>query len=289
MLFSPAMRSAVLQATAICAVSHLYSHYASENIFVEVTHDETFKKLLNVLGNGTSPNAPLHDSMSNKLRTGELAIYADHTANTSDGTSLSFATLQQGNRTSINGAIGNASIEATESFYLRTYPREVIISLMLAILQYWWLIWLERVLPARPRYRDTLHQQKGQFEENEDREEEVVKKWIAQGRVRRASLNWCNTFLKWVLDLTVGLLLMFTVEHMLRQLLKLNSPMLIFDDLDGVSSFSHLPAGYETDKPTSTSSTISSSRTSPSPPLFALLPSFSSQHTSRSFSSKVCS
>jgi hypothetical protein len=42
MLFSPAMRSAVLQATAICAVSHLYSHYASENIFVEVTHDETF-------------------------------------------------------------------------------------------------------------------------------------------------------------------------------------------------------------------------------------------------------
>jgi hypothetical protein len=51
--------------------------------------------------------------MSNKLRTGELAIDAEHTANTSDGTSLSFATLQQGNRTSINGTIGNASIEAT--------------------------------------------------------------------------------------------------------------------------------------------------------------------------------
>ncbi|KAI4652354.1 hypothetical protein J4E93_002555 [Alternaria ventricosa] len=232
MLFSPVMRNAVLQATAICTVSLLYFHYAEENIFDEVTQDETFKTLLNLLTNGTMPNATIPGLTD---QTGQLAIDAKHTVNTSDGASLSFA-LQHGNETrnglnGTNGINGTADSEIPESFYRRTLPREVIISLALAILQYWWLIGLERILPARPRYRDAPVQQKEQVEENEDREEEVVKKWIAQGRVHRASLNWRNTFVKWVLDMTVGMLSIFTVEHMLRQLLKMKSPMLIFKDL----------------------------------------------------------
>ncbi|KAI4699994.1 hypothetical protein J4E81_004028 [Alternaria sp. BMP 2799] len=184
MLFSPVMRNAVLQATAICTVSLLYSHYAEENIFAEVTQDETFKTLLNLLTNGTLSNATIPGLTD---QTGQLAIDAKQTVNTSDGTSLSFA-LQHGNetRTGLNGTNG---------------------------------------------INGTAAQQKEQVEESEDREEEVVKKWIAQGRVHRASLNWRNTFVKWVLDMTVGMLCIFTVEHMLRQLLKMKSPMLIFKGL----------------------------------------------------------
>ncbi|KAH6875857.1 hypothetical protein BKA58DRAFT_380593 [Alternaria rosae] len=245
MLFSPVMRNAVLQATAICAVSLLYSHYAEENMFDEVTQDETFKTLLYVIANGTMPDDPVLDSVNQKLRTGELAIDATHTVNTTYGTSFSFATIRHGNGTgtglnATNATNATAGSGMPESFYGRKFPREVIISLALAILQYWWLIGLEKILPARPRYRDASAQQKEQVEENEDREEEVVKKWIAQGRVHRASLNWRNTFVKWVLDMTVGLLCIFTVEHMLRQLLKIKSPMLIFDDLDGHLAYNFL-------------------------------------------------
>ncbi|KAI4630478.1 hypothetical protein J4E80_001414 [Alternaria sp. BMP 0032] len=184
MLFSPVMRNAVLQATAICTVSLLYSHYAEENIFAEVTQDETFKTLLNLLTNGTLSNATIPGLTD---QTDQLAIDAKPTVNTSDGTSFSFA-LQHGNetRTGLNGTNG---------------------------------------------INGTAAQQKEQVEESEDREEEVVKKWIAQGRVHRASLNWRNTFVKWVLDMTVGMLCIFTVEHMLRQLLKMKSPMLIFKGL----------------------------------------------------------
>jgi len=38
---------------------------------------------------------------------------------------------------------------------------------------------------------------------NEVQEEEAVKRWIAQGKVRR-SVSWWNTFVKWVLNLTLG-------------------------------------------------------------------------------------
>ncbi|KAF2655993.1 hypothetical protein K491DRAFT_597906, partial [Lophiostoma macrostomum CBS 122681] len=62
---------------------------------------------------------------------------------------------------------------------------EVVIFFMLSILQYWWLIWLERLLPARPRHRSAHHDQRGktvEFEEPEGREEAIVKRWIAEGR-----------------------------------------------------------------------------------------------------------
>jgi len=282
MLFSPVMRNAVLQATAICTVSLLYSHYAEENIFAEVTQDETFKTLLNLLTNGTLSNATIPGLTD---QTGQLAIDVKPTVNTSDGTSFSLA-LQYGNetRTGLNGTSGingTAGSEISESFYRRKLPREVIISLALAILQYWWLIGLERILPARPRYRDAPAQQKEQVEESEDREEEVVKKWIAQGRVHRASLNWRNTFVKWVLDMTVGMLSIFTVEHMLRQLLKMKSPMLIFKGLGEVSSYLNFSAWQPTNVPTSTLSSTSWAHFSPSLRLFALLHSYSLQPTSR--------
>jgi hypothetical protein len=234
MLLSPAMRNAVLQATAICTISLLYSHSAEENMFDKVRQDESVNKLLSILVNGTLPTDPLIDSINDKLRIGEIVIDTRHTVNTSYGNPFTYATLKHGNETGTNGTANNST---SDSFYGRKLPREIVISFVLAMLQYWWLIGLERILPTRPRYRDVPARQKDQVEESEDREEEVVKKWIAQGRVHRASLNWRNTFLKWLLDLTIGLLCVFTVEHMLRQTLKLKSPMLIFDDLDGVSSY----------------------------------------------------
>jgi hypothetical protein len=122
-----------------------------------------------------------------------------------------------------NGISRNRTLKTngaqSEPYYRQVLPREVATFLIVSVLQYWWFVALEKMLPARPgRYNSLVQFQQGEkvLEESEDREEEVVKKWIAQGRVRRASLNWCNTFLKWMLDMTVGRLCCFAVESAIK-------------------------------------------------------------------------
>jgi hypothetical protein len=251
MHFSPTMRNVVLQATAICTISLLYQHYIGENVFNEVIQNETFKNFTSLMVNGTSSdqahNAYLEKMQKSVIPVDEADQYVRHTVNSSNGTTWTYFS-----RKNETGAIDTTKNNTPESFYGRELPREVFIFLVLTILQYWWLIGLERILPARRRRRDIPYQGKEKLEESEDREEEVVKKWIAQGRVNRASLNWCNTLLKWVLDLTVGMAWLFTVEHVLRHLLKLKSPMLIFSGLKSVSSYLHLSSWHETDTPIST-------------------------------------
>jgi hypothetical protein len=80
-------------------------------------------------------------------------------------------------------------------------------------------------------------QRENKIELSEGREEEVVEKWIAQGKVQRASLSWCNTFLKWVFTMTVGKVLLHTVEHFVRGVITLSSPNVILAGLKSVSSF----------------------------------------------------
>ena len=110
--------------------------------------------------------------------------------------------------------------------------------LLLSALQYWWLIWLERMLPARPRYRDLVVRHEEKVEESEDREEEVVKKWIAQGRVHRASLNWRNTFLKWVLQMTIGISWLHISAHIITTAMQLKFPIKSMENLKTVC---HVP------------------------------------------------
>jgi hypothetical protein len=179
-------------------------------------------------------NARLEKMQKSVIPKDEADNYVMRTVNETNGTTWSYFVPK--NQTEL---IPNTKNATKESFYGRELPREVLIVFILVILQYWWFVGLEKILPARPRRRDVTYQGKEKVEESEDREEEVVKKWIAQGRVNRASLNICNTFLKWVLELTVGTLWFLTVQHVLRQLLKLNSPMSVFVGLK-----SHLIFGF---------------------------------------------
>ncbi|RYO05433.1 hypothetical protein AA0119_g3150 [Alternaria tenuissima] len=238
MRFSPTMRNVVLQATAICTISLLYTHYVSENMFDAVIHDETFSHLAGMFDNATAAeqahNARLEKMQKSVIPKDEADNYVMRTVNETNGTTWSYFVPK--NQTEL---IPNTKNATKESFYGRELPREVLIVFILMTLQYWWFVGLEKILPARPRRRDVTYQGKEKVEESEDREEEVVKKWIAQGRVNRASLNICNTFLKWVLELTVGTLWFLTVQHILRQLLKLNSPMSVFNGLK-----SHLIFGF---------------------------------------------
>lgn len=74
------------------------------------------------------------------------------------------------------------------------------------VAHYYWHIWLERILPTRLKgtvvpVRD---EKEAPLETNEDVEEKIVQKWIAQGKVRRSSISWANTIAKWMLELSVG-------------------------------------------------------------------------------------
>jgi hypothetical protein len=113
-------------------------------------------------------------------------------------------------------------------------PRTAVVIALVSALQYYWMVWLEKILPARPRRRNVGGCVDEEGESNVH-EEKIVKRWIAQGRVKSVSLNWWNTFLKWVLELTVGRLWYHAVEHALETLLKLQHPRNILLELNSVS------------------------------------------------------
>jgi hypothetical protein len=65
---------------------------------------------------------------------------------------------------------------------------------------------MERMFPARPTKVEVVYERPlNSAEADQDgREEQVVREWITKGRVRHASLSWWNTFVKWLLGMTVG-------------------------------------------------------------------------------------
>jgi hypothetical protein len=204
-MFSPTLRTAVLHATALYTISMVLFYNLSRSMFAEVFENEGYKNYSQAI-NGSAMRFVKGNGTRSRLL------------------------LQPTNTTLV--------LPADKPFYLVVLPQEVAVFFLLAPLQYWWYMALERILPARSRDRSStadLTEKEG----SEDREEEVVKKWIAQGRVRRASLNWCNTFLKWVLEMSVGRLSYHTLEHFLRVLLKLQSPRRLFVQLPSVRG--HIP------------------------------------------------
>lgn len=92
----------------------------------------------------------------------------------------------------------------------------------LCLLRHYWHLLLERCFPTRPRgvEIDYTGKEKAGIHTDEGQEEEVVKRWIAQGKVRRSSISWWNTFIKWVLNGTVGDLWFVALQYWLDGFLR---------------------------------------------------------------------
>lgn len=124
-----------------------------------------------------------------------------------------------------------------EFSFWKTLPRHVFVYTVITILGYYWQIGLERAFPARPRPSALkVLSDEGKLGDDESREEEIVKKWINQGKVRRASLSWWNTFIKWVLDVVIGGLWVNGVYCLLQGLLEWKPIVEVLKGLKGVSS-----------------------------------------------------
>lgn len=230
------MWTSVLQATSLSIASIIVTHHLGSSVFQTVIDDEAFKAWQAMSDNFSTPTT----SSTNGLL---LSLGPEVNASVGSPTNATNGT-QSANYTN------NPLEKQPESFYGRKLPRETIIQFVLLMLRYYWLIYLEKLLPARPRKRGILPEGKEKFEESEDREEEVIQKWIAQGRIRRASLNWCNTSLKWILTLTVWRIFAFTCDHVLGGILQLESFQTIRSRYTRVSGHLHVPV--TTIRPTQT-------------------------------------
>lgn len=115
---------------------------------------------------------------------------------------------------------------AGQSSYFSTLPRKVLCLGATTILSYLWNIWLERAFPARPRGSTVLPEttKTDKFEDYEQVEEEIVKKWIAQGKVQRSTISWSNTLIKWLLNLSIGNLAVCALWIVVEQLAQFHHP-----------------------------------------------------------------
>ncbi|KAF1845093.1 uncharacterized protein K460DRAFT_354945 [Cucurbitaria berberidis CBS 394.84] len=130
-------------------------------MFDEVMQNEGYLNMSNAI----NKTKPITSTNNTPVR---LALDAGETMNT---------TLSLNHTTGLN----NGTLidpYSPEMFYRWRLPMEVIISLVTYALQYWWLILLERMLPARsrPEYKERPPQLEEKVENSEDREEEFVQK-----------------------------------------------------------------------------------------------------------------
>lgn len=234
------MWTSVLQATAIYTASRVFVHHTSEAIFRDVLHDPAVSNYTDVLRNASLE--PWANATFNSTRDATSTPIGLPTGTTlaeqgSDDPEVTVTVSNTANPTASNPAsstLRDHDPAAPASFYKTILPAYIVAMFVICTLQYYWLIGLERAFPARSLKLNVPVKEK--MELGESREDEIVQKWIAQGRVRRASLNWCNTLLKWVLSLTIGRLWRSAVFHVVTRALELESPQKIWDDMFAVSS-----------------------------------------------------
>ncbi|KAI0539446.1 hypothetical protein GGR58DRAFT_464320 [Xylaria digitata] len=113
---------------------------------------------------------------------------------------------------------------------LRTFFGQI----LLGPLMYLWHIQLERLFPSRRpahhrnqsgiTHRESKQTEADTIDADDAREEQVIQKWLQQGKIHRASLSWRNTFAKWVIQWTIGRYWIDNLEMIADAILKLKSP-----------------------------------------------------------------
>lgn len=216
------MRTAVLQAVIIETCSNIVGHHWSVNIYDTFASHELFSNFTtaaeaNARAIGT--NTTYHTQTETKVI---------------NGTSSSSLSLVSTTETTFSGF----DLLNEESFYTYKLPRDILIFVVILSLQYCWHTWLERVLPGRPRGLAAIPEGSENFDlgdGGDTREAEIVKKWIDQGKVRRLSLSWRNTFFKWMLDVTIGALWSQGLDVILSDWLRLRSPAAVRNGMKSVN------------------------------------------------------
>jgi len=126
-----------------------------------------------------------------------------------------------------NAAPLGADSSSKDKFYSREFPRELFIDFLLQIVCYQWQCWLERTFPARPRQKvdvQQLREKDKHGESSEELEEEIMRKLIAQGKVKRGGVSWINTAIKWALNNILGVIIFAALYETIMGVIIWRSP-----------------------------------------------------------------
>ncbi|KAI6819383.1 hypothetical protein KC332_g3650 [Hortaea werneckii] len=127
---------------------------------------------------------------------------------------------------------GDDGSKPTKSFYFDELPRDLAIQLVLSLANYQWQCLLERYLPTRPQGNTFTAQEKAKVTDDDDMmEDEVMRRLIAKGKVRRASISWCNVFLKWLINNTITFAVIASAYHVIDDASHLRSLSQMWEDL----------------------------------------------------------
>lgn len=179
MPYTPMINS-VLQASALGILAFTIEHYSVSNAWAPVEDWQAEYKSNQTEARLNQTETDIHESVAKYNLTASFEWHKTNNTTTKSDFALN-----------------------NENFLSQGLPKGVFVIVVTAILRYWWMIWLERLLPARPR-ASTAGIAVASEKEDDSREEEVIRKWVEAGKVRRASLSWFNTFAKWFLDMTIG-------------------------------------------------------------------------------------
>lgn len=172
----------MLLASIIYAIQAIFLHY---RFFAEASREESWTGLLR---NYTDTNI-----------VNNSAIYAAVISGTFDISAAASAERAKG-----------LALTSEKRFWTGALPYHSFLYSTAFFTSYYWNVWLERMLPSRPRARD--------------------------GKAKkRTSLKKRNVLAKWLLDITVGKLAYEIVFHVVEGVVALQSPAAILEALPDVS------------------------------------------------------
>ena len=128
-----------------------------------------------------------------------------------------------------------ASRATNHRFYFVEIPRGLIEDLVIQILAYHSQIFLDRILPGRPK--STPEKSKANDDKSmrgtDEMETEIMQKLIAEGRVKPVGISWRNILLRWLLDDTLGTLCFAVIGFLLHCATRLHPPAQIAEEVSG--------------------------------------------------------
>jgi hypothetical protein len=209
---------AVLQTVVLSTCALVVWHHLLSNAFNHASKSELWKNITTTFEGAVNASAQAHFN------------------GTANNLTLKNGTILNGTA-AINATLNSDASSTSEPFYSRRFPREIFLLVVVSPLYFYWHIWLERILPGRPRVAALMPAgEKSGFGEEDKHEEDIVQRWIAEGKVKRASLSWWNTFLKWILNLTIGTLWIQSLRFLLTEITRGRSPIKVFKMMLGFVS-----------------------------------------------------
>ncbi|KAF2964699.1 hypothetical protein GQX73_g8881 [Xylaria multiplex] len=217
---------AVLQSATFHTTTHLLAHHLLVDSFWSIVNrDPVYQEYItelkkhNPLGTGTQPT----DLSTRPILDGSKAHSPASFTDATESTVLVQPTLEPTNsfaqdseslvleERSKKGSMDKTTKQPSKDWKipilacLRTFFSQILLGPLL----YFWHIQLERLFPSRRAahhlgQNDIAHRESKKTEADttdadDVREEQVIQKWLQQGKIRRASLSWRNTFAKWVI------------------------------------------------------------------------------------------